>query len=140
MDSRLDEIQQAYIADLRAVMPDLESWWARNVEVDVRKGHPSGIRIGFDLRWPADLAGHPRVLAIFRKYFLEVEKLNAESYDKVISDDDSESESLWGDGSEPEAIAQVLPSDLLIHDLEDDAPDLFEVMSGLVFVPICDDD
>jgi hypothetical protein len=140
MDKRLEDLQASYIEELRAIAPEVETWWQSGIARNVMKGHPKGKRLDFDARWPAGKASHPRILAAFRKYFLQAEAINAILYDESQDNGGPTHESSWGVETPPPTREQVLPIELLVEDIEDEAPDLFEFVEGLVFVPIGDDD
>jgi hypothetical protein len=89
----------------------------------------------FHRRWPAGPVAHPRIIAVFRQYFFEVEELN----ERTAAAEDArpgEDVEIWGKDVDSAVRSQVRPIDLLVNDLANVAPDLFEIMQGLVFVPI----
>jgi hypothetical protein len=140
MDKRLEALQANYIEELRAVAPEVERWWQSSIARNVMKGHPKGKSLDFDTRWPAGKSSHPRLLAVFRKYFLQAEAINATLYYEAQDKGGSIDEGSWGVETQQPTREQVLPIELLVEDIEDEAPDLFEFVEGLVFIPIGDDD
>lgn len=129
-----DDIQNAYIAELDAAMSMLTDWWDRageNSDIERKTGLPR------NRRWPTGKAGHPRVIAIFRKYFLQVDELNDwnqiafDAFDSTATEDD-----LWSGSVDEAVLFHRNPRDLLIFDLRDIRHDLFEIMQGMVFVPV----
>jgi hypothetical protein len=135
MHERLKAAQDSYVAELRSVVPAVSGWWAEQGRLDARKS-VGATELGFDFRWPAGAAGHPRILAIFRKHFFEVERINYELEMSTGPGPMPKSEDLWGKDIEEPTSEMVLPIDLLVEDLSIVAPDLYEIMGGLVFIPI----
>ncbi|TIU61764.1 MAG: hypothetical protein E5W30_07665, partial [Mesorhizobium sp.] len=68
-----EEVQQAYIDELRLLQPELIAWWKNLAGLD-KLSDPVPPEIAN--RWPTGYSGHPRVLAVFRKYYLEIDDLN----------------------------------------------------------------
>lgn len=128
------DIQNAYIGELDAALDMLNDWWDRageNTGLAEKTGLPR------NRRWPTGRAGYPRVIAIFRKYFLQVDELN--DWNQIAFDGfDSKAteEELWSGPVEEPTLFHRNPRDLLIFDLRDIRHDLFEIMQGMVFVPI----
>jgi hypothetical protein len=135
MKPAYQQLQNEYIGMLRSVMPVVIDWWNERCPYPPTEPVPSEARTDFHRRWPAGPVGHPRILAVFREFFLKVEALN----ERTTIEDDAmllpETET-WGQDVEPPGRSQVRPIDLLVNDLENVAPDLYEVMQGLHFVPI----
>jgi hypothetical protein len=129
-----EDIQAAYVAELRELQPGLMAWWM-NVAGLAEIDDPVPAQVA--LRWPTGYSGHPRVLAVFRKYFFMVEDLNDRGLDQVerplapVS-----AEELWLNPEEPEPVGFRRPVDLLIRDIERVAPDLHKLTAGIVFVPV----
>jgi hypothetical protein len=129
------EVQAAYVEELRSVMPDVLAWWqglfggADPGSEEARPVHK---------RWPTGPAGHPRLLAIFRKYYLEIEEINDANRVEFEAKGEPEidKEELWANTVEDEVLRLQKPQDLLIHDLQHIDAALFDVMQGVVFVPI----
>jgi hypothetical protein len=133
------ELQREYINALRALAPSILQWWNERCPYPSTDPVPWEARNDFHRRWPAGPVAHPRVLAVFRKYFFQVEELNErtaaleDARSKSTGDEDKE---VWGKDVGPPTRSQVRPIDLLVNDLAYVAPDLFQFMQGLVFVPI----
>lgn len=122
------ELQSGYIAELRAVAPAIDGWWE---ELN------NGPRAKFaQYRWPTGPAGHPRVLAIFRKYFLLIEQENEELRRKPLAAWPEDTKEMWGKASMGGERQIENPADLLIHDIPTLAPDVGHLALGIVFVPI----
>lgn len=138
MDKRFKEIQDRYIAELRQMAPSILIWWEASQKTDRAATANSASGLTFEQRWPSGLAAHPRIIDVFRKYFLEVSDLNDELEDERYEARERrvEGEAAWGIDDADDAIPFEKPIDLLVNDLEANAPDLFEIMQGMVFVPI----
>jgi hypothetical protein len=135
MHESYEQLQREYIETLRSVTPAILRWWNERCPYPATDPVPREAMTDFHRRWPAGPAGHPRIIALFRKYFFAVQELNKET----AAQDDArprEETEVWGKDVEPPGRQQVLPIDLLVSDLTNAAPDLFEIMQGLVFVPI----
>jgi len=135
MTDAYQKLRDEYINALRSVMPSIVKWWNDNCPYPATDPVPKEAMTDFHRRWPAGPAAHPRLIAIFRKYFFAVEELNEQTaaHQRNLSDEETE---VWGKDVEPASRAVVRPIDLLVNDLANAAPDLFAVMQGLVFVPI----
>jgi hypothetical protein len=122
------ELQSGYIAELRTIAPAIDGWWE---ELN------NGPRAKFaQYRWPTGPAGHPRVLAIFRKYFLLIEQENEALRRKPLAAFPENPDEMWGTANMGEAQQIENPTDLLIHDIPTLAPDVGHLALGIVFVPI----
>ncbi len=137
-DPGYKDIQFRYLEEMRMIFPDILRWWydnAQSAPSDIRSPETSN---DFEKHWPAGPAGHPRILAIFRKYFLETIDLNDEN--RVDADTPPpNSDDLWGVDAFEEGRLFVLPVDLLVNDIQFVDPELFDVLQGIVFIPVgCD--
>lgn len=129
-----EEIQAGYIAELRALQPSLMEWWKQL----------SGIQNINDAadrdvanRWPTAFSGHPRVIATFRKYFMQVDDLNYENEVNYAEPrPPGNSEFLWGSEEGSPAFPYVPPNVLLIDQIKELAPDIHKLVAGIVFVPV----
>jgi hypothetical protein len=73
-----DDLFAAYVTALRGAKRDAEQWWTDAVEKEAAAGGPeSGIE-GLRRRWPLGLAAHPRVIAVYREFYLTCETLTEE--------------------------------------------------------------
>ncbi|MES2539933.1 MAG: hypothetical protein V4583_05025 [Pseudomonadota bacterium] len=133
MDKRYKDIQDHYRDELHAIMPAVMDWWFDGVEASTREAEGM---TAFERRWPAGPAAHPRVIDVFRRYFIETDTLNLENERPSQGRADPYDEQNWGTIPVPETRAFVRPIDLLVHDLESVDPDLFEILAALVFVPV----
>ncbi len=135
MDQRYAEVQARYLAEMRVILPAVISWWSANAIRDPADLEASLPQNDFETRWPAGPTAHPRVLHVFRKYFLEVDTLNLENESHDSDAANALKESDWG-GDEDEELDFRLPIDLLVDDLPDAAPDVYMLVKGMVFVPV----
>ncbi|UCI07103.1 hypothetical protein [Mesorhizobium sp. B1-1-8] len=122
------DIQERYIAALRALLPQIKTWWSDLVATET-----------FDtisLIWPTGISGHPRFLNVFRRFYVEIENLNRKNEHEFVEQPEKSPEEKWGIddiGDSPRYVGQI---DLLIDDIPSKAPDLVEVVNGFVFIPI----
>ncbi len=128
------DIQQSYIAELRALQPQLMEWWKRIAGIEKINDVPGPEVTN---RWPTAFSGHPRVLASFRKYFMQIDDLNYENemaYVETRAPDDPET--LWGIDVDSPPFPFMRPVDVLIYEIKDLAPDIHKMVAGIVFVPV----
>ena len=130
MTVRIEDIQARYIRDLRALRPGLEAWWEKVISARGEEGAWK--------RWPTGISGHPRVLAVFRQYFLEIEELNDKKTGPPPGPD-PKGEEMWGHDDESEDIEFEVHVEWLIFNVADEAPDLEDLVNGICFVPIGED-
>lgn len=137
MNDEYRDIQDRYIAEMRAVLPQILAWWnarAASAPAEIRTLDTAS---AFELRWPAGPAAHPRIIEIFRRYFFEVDALNVRGQTELAEQVRRDpTDPGWGEAVPPPDRTFVLPIDLLVNDLVTVAPDLHEIMQGFVFVPI----
>ncbi|TIT80212.1 MAG: hypothetical protein E5W57_03770 [Mesorhizobium sp.] len=127
----LDDVQARYVAELRALAPGLRAWWKR---MCAQNGEQTMLT-----RWPTGISGHPRTLAVFRKYYFEIEALNDEAMlteEEEDDDDDEITEDMWGEDDDDEGTDVGDHAELLIYDIEDVAPDIYELVDGICYVPV----
>lgn len=137
MDERYEKLQAEYVADLRKIMPPVLEWWKRNAGRTPDKMGNSKSLNDFEARWPMGPVAHPRVLHVVRTYYLKINRLNRENELNRQPDDKPPVESDWGaDDDADDDVSFALPIDLLVNDLEEIDPDLFKILSFLVFVPV----
>jgi hypothetical protein len=132
LDRAVADLYLAYVAELGEALDQLQPWWARLVALHEREQ--------LRLRWPAGVASHPRVLAIFRDYHRRIADATSRvpSGDQPSFDDDA----AWG--SEAEAalsssslgLIPLAPERLLIDRLQVEAPELYAKMIYLVMSPV----
>ncbi|MER8810099.1 hypothetical protein NKI12_24675 [Mesorhizobium australicum] len=119
------EIREQYVEELRSILPTVEAWWD-GVQAELTP------EIAWK-RWPTGPGAHPRVLAVFRKYYLRIEAANDEVLENPSEQEASER---WGvdDHGEEEDIQS--PADWLLFDIAAVAPDLKELTDGICFIPV----
>jgi hypothetical protein len=127
------KLQREYIAELRPVALEVVAWWDAHCSTRWTEPTPPDAMSDFQRRWIAGPAAHPRIIAVFRKYFLAIDALNIELDDGDPNDDDGPA---WGKDSDETETRYALPIDLLVNGLKAVAPDLHEIMQGMLFVPI----
>jgi hypothetical protein len=129
-----EEIQQAYIDELRLLQPQLMEWWMKLAGIK-KLGDPVPAEISN--RWPTGYSGHPRVLAVFRNYYLEIDDLNHDALQTAEQPPaEKPPEELWGTNDNGEPIDYRRPVDLLILDIKTKAPDLHKLVAGIVYIPV----
>lgn len=142
MHPDFETLREDYLRALRPVVADALRWWDAHCPYPHTEPRPFAARTPFHQRWTAGPAAHPRVLAVFREYWFRADALNDRLEDEAraaAAADQPEGEAAWGTDAPPPDLPRVLPMDLLVNDLETVAPDLHEVMQGLVYVPIGND-
>lgn len=137
-DRRYAELQARYLLEMRGIMPEVLAWWTRRAVTDLREFVEAPARNDFERRWPAGPSAHPRVIAVFRKYFLELAALNDRIEDSGAAEpEDEDEEGDWGvEDEDPVQDLHVAASDLLIDDIEGVASDVYLLVRMLVFVPV----
>ncbi|RWB59700.1 hypothetical protein [Mesorhizobium sp.] len=129
-----EEIQQDYINELRLLQPELIVWWKKLARLN-ELADPVPAEVAN--RWPTGYSGHPRVLAVFRKYYLEIDDLNQDALEAAQEPPPQKHpEELWGTNDNGDPIGYRQPLDLLILDIKAAAPDLHKLVAGIVYVPI----
>jgi hypothetical protein len=117
-----------YVAELSAAFDQLAPWWQQLVTTHGRK------RV--KLRWPAGIASHPRILAIYRHHHRRLSNLRPppRSGPTPRFDDDA----AWGNEVEPKPAMLIPPAPelLLVDRLHVEAPQLHARMVYLVMPPI----
>jgi hypothetical protein len=129
-----EEIQQAYIHELRLLQPELMEWWKTLAGIK-KLGDPVPAEVSN--RWPTGYSGHPRVLAVFRNYYLEIDDLNHDALQAAGEPPpEKPPEELWGTNDNGEPVDYRRPVDLLILDIKTKAPDLDKLVAGIVYIPV----
>jgi hypothetical protein len=136
MHDAFKQLQVEYIDALRPVIADTLRWWNAHCPYPHTEPRAYDEMHPFHRRWIAGPAAHPRVIAVFREYFFRVQELNDRARAAPPGADDVPKEELWGQDAAPAWVPLERPIDLLVNDLAGLAPDLHEVMQGLVFIPI----
>jgi hypothetical protein len=137
-ETELDAIFSAYLAELRQAVVEVQQWRRRLALGE--KYNEAGMQI--DEIWPSGLASHPRIIAVFRKYWLQVAHV-IEDYERreELEEDDAPGEEDWGaDEDDEEGEMASDPRDVLLGQLREQAPDLFAHFKQFLFMPIGLDD
>ncbi|MDG4892171.1 hypothetical protein P9272_00975 [Mesorhizobium sp. WSM4976] len=127
------EIYNLWISDLKDIVPSLLDWWHDIHAHEVNKEL-------VDARWPAGPASHPRVIALFRKYYFETTRLN----DSLLSGVPQHGNEMWGTeakqlSEDSEGAGPVPPVTLLLSFLDDAEPELADFMRRFDFIPVGED-
>ncbi|NJM82356.1 MAG: hypothetical protein HC844_07555 [Tabrizicola sp.] len=126
--SEIDDIQASYIAELRSVAPELRAWFSARIAED---GEDAVL-----LRWVTGLAGHPRVVEIFRRHYMRIEELNARLEREFLERDQEPGEGSWGEDETGKAPLFERHIDWLANDIKSVAPDVYDLVQGMNFVPV----
>jgi hypothetical protein len=146
---------QDYVQALDAARMASEAWWRRLLDAEIaRGGTVDQAEEAVRRRWPLGPTSHPRVLAVYRRFYFACESLNAEladAYARRTREAEERGEAGWG-VEEPagantddedgwgEEEAQIDPPALLVDALFGRRDDLGEFMGHLVFAPIGEED
>ena len=132
-----EKIVNEYIEELSSELINVKQWWNELIENVPGDDSPSEKEIKVRFRWPAGPASHPRIIAIFRKYYFLVENLNNELMEMEDQSDIGSEEVGWGEESDfAQEQGYIPPQALLLTQLETRAPELFEVMEYFAYIPI----
>ncbi|TPI41531.1 hypothetical protein FJW05_24270 [Mesorhizobium sp. B2-9-1] len=126
------DIYSRYEREVLDLLPQLESWWSEIA--NVRRG-----RTGRDDRWPLGLSGHPRFIAIYRRYMLEILRINDE-HQKRMQEPPLSRQDLWDKGHTDDGERVAKPQSILIEDLIQANPALGDHFRYFMFIPIGADD
>ena len=132
LEDAYTNIISAWVGDLRQEFVALDDWW-NELEKRLNVGAENVARY----HWPAGLVSHPRIIALYRKYFFRVKSLNVERHEQMMSDE----EPVWGRDDEEDDINRgPIPENVVLLDMmRDYAPDLAEHFRLFVFLPIGED-
>jgi len=138
-----DRLFQQYVQELRQSMALALDWWNEVIADETLKSE-EGAEMRVARRWPFGAASHPYVIATYRKYFLECERLNDDIRRRVSSISSGSSSPLdreedWGITDPMDALDHAVPVSgwvLLIDRLRGSHNELARFMSHFVFQPI----
>ena len=137
MASTHDDLVNDYIEDLNAARVEVMQWWDglhQDMPEDLKPEEKEEL---IRRRWPAGPASHPRFIAIFRKYFFEVEKLNNLLTNQEQQENASfKEEASWGEDEGGVQKGAIPPQALLLDQLETRAPELANIMKYFLYMPI----
>jgi hypothetical protein len=125
MVSPYDKLFERYVTELAAARQEATAWW--DALLAAAGPRAQDVR----LRWPCGSVSHPRVIAVYRKYYLECERLNQKNAEPA-----PEEAPLWGE-DEPDKGPKYMPTaNFLLDNLEPVDPDLARFMEMLILSPI----
>ncbi len=133
-----DELFDAYVAELREAVEQAERWWNELLaEESSRTFEASSGGSAVRERWPFGVVSHPRIIGVYRKYFLLCDELNRRIEAEMEAPDATPArEEEWGEPSDDDAQI-VLPRSFVIDRLEGgENEDLHELMLSMVFNPV----
>lgn len=136
--SRYHTLFQEYVDDLRQAHDEALTWWNALLASAASDGDMAAAEQHIRPRWPAGPVSHPRVIAVYRKYWLEADRINEEVLHRWEQRAEARngSEGEWGVQEEQEEEGVVKPSALLTENLIAHHPELYEFIVDMVFQPI----
>ncbi|MER9404140.1 hypothetical protein NKI36_08760 [Mesorhizobium caraganae] len=126
------DIYSRYEREVLELLPALEQWWSEIASV--KRG-----KTARDDRWPLGLSGHPRFIAIYRRYMLEILRLNDE-HERKADEPHLSKQELWEKGKTDDGDRVAKPQSILIEDLIQRNPALRDHFQYFMFIPIGADD
>jgi len=143
-----------YVTELDRARTFTEAWWQRLLDQELAGGHtPEQAEEAVRRRWPMGPTSHPRVLAVYRRFYIACEGLNEEvmaAQARRTREAEERGHAGWGVEDPPDAAAsdddgwgdewQVDPPGLLVDALFGRRDDLGEFMARMVFAPIGEED
>ena len=135
MDRPYEELLKKYVDELRGARDAALVWW-NDLLAAADPNDPAAANAQVRPRWPAGPVSYPRVLAVYRKYYLACESLNEQ---RESAREDKEPAG-WGELDEDTGPPIVQPRALLLESVEAVDPDLSRFINGLPFAPIGTDD
>lgn len=132
LEDAYTDIISNWVGDLRKTIPSLDAWW-NTLEKQLNVGTENVARY----HWPAGPVSHPRVIALYRKYFFRVRDLNIERHERMMSDEEPE----WGQEDDDDDVNRgPIPENVVLIDMmRDYAPEIAEYFRYFVFLPIGED-
>jgi hypothetical protein len=135
--SAFKQLRDDYIEALRPVVAETLRWWDAHCGYPHTEQRPFDAKSPFHRRWVAGPAAHPRVLGLLREYWFKVVDLNERfEQERRNGAGPTPGDEGWGRHQAPPPVHTERPIDLLVNDLSTEAPELFEVMQGVIYVPI----
>ena len=134
MSPALNELRDAYVAELRESKKAAEAWWS-----GLKKAH--GERASSPPSkelWPMGPASHPWVIATYRKYyFLSLQLKRQIEQAEAAAAQEAPGEADWG-SEVPESLVTWVEPKVFVLDLLSggDTHELYEFLLSLVLVPI----
>jgi hypothetical protein len=132
------ELFEMYLAELREACEEALAWWH-----DLLRRHvdgaadPEAETRRLRSRWPLGPVAHPRVIAVYRKYYLAVDAVNQDILEREETpmDGDPLDARFWVE-AEDDGQALEHPRAVLYERLDRVDPHLARFMDYMVFVPI----
>jgi hypothetical protein len=142
--SLYDDVLTRYASDLAGARDQASRWWDELVAREMKAGRSKAEAEHLcRMRWPMGAASHPRIVAIYRRYFLETGAINDEFLSREIVDGGFDASALWDAGPEEEeedddddGDAMIQPAVLLLDGLARRDAELRDFMLHFVFLPI----
>jgi hypothetical protein len=132
------ELFGEYLPELRSAHSAAMKWWGEIIARETEpRGDPAAAEYAVRLRWPLGPATYPRVIAVYRKYYLLIDEINS----RLMGDDqdvpraDPLDEAAWRSNDEPDIIMQH-PHAVLYERLDEVDKALARFLDSLVFIPI----
>ena len=145
MDNDHTKLFEAYVMEMRDSMSLALEWWEEVLSDEKKRigGGADEAILRVKRRWPFGPAGHPYVIATYRKFYLACEQINEEQA-KLQSPDHSDvqpNETEWGVEGQPysEDGSPISGWVLLIDSLRGKHNDIAMFLNGFVFNPIATD-
>jgi len=142
--SRYNELFSDYIDELNEAHAAVMAWWRDLLERELEiAGDVVAAERSVLARWPMGPVSHPRIIAVYRKYYLLCDKINMEvrkrwehqRHNKHTSTEADE-EKAWGVEKREEEEGICPPQIVLFDWLGIKHDELATFMSGLVFASI----
>ncbi|MDX8455591.1 hypothetical protein RFM98_22925 [Mesorhizobium sp. VK9D] len=140
--SLYDEILTRYVSDLGVAQGQSLKWWSELIAREMQAGRPKvEAERMCRMRWPMGAASHPRIIEVYRRYFLKIGEINEEFLSQQIVDSGFNDPELWYIGPEDEddegdSNALIQPAVLLLEGLGRRDMELRDFMLHFVFLPI----
>jgi hypothetical protein len=130
-----DDIVDDYLEDLRAARAEVLTWWDALLADAAPDGDLASAERVVRPRWPAGPVSHPRVIGVYRYYYLMLDALNEERQAalEASAEPDALEHEGWGEEDEHDGDGIVEPRFLLLDNLESKDPELAQFMSRFVF-------
>jgi len=137
---------KSYIADLKVAKNFADAWWDSLLACEEQRlkecGSTDKSLDRLNQRWPFGPSSHPRVVAVYRKYYRActalTNELDAREEDEI--DNNVENENDWGEDDQYEyeynTITTISTGTFMIEYLCDESDELAEFILNMVFIPI----
>ena len=132
------DLFEAYVKALRSARHEALRWWGELLAREASaRGNEAAAEQAIRLRWPLGPTAYPRVIAVYRHYYLAIEDLNR----NLVDDEEGElrahplDDTAWR-ADEEQAISVQHPRAVLYERLDEVDVELARFMDHLLFVPI----